>query len=98
MIVGSGATGLKMHDYLCTNNIHVEAFIDIDQKLIGRTRRAKTIHVISEETANNEINSFISMGDSILISAISARNIRQKIRQYLHSLGLSETDDFIIAA
>jgi NADH/NAD ratio-sensing transcriptional regulator Rex len=98
MILGSGPTGLKMHDYFCENNIQVEAFIDIDRKLISRVRRNKPIHVISEETTSKKIKEFIVANDSIIISAVSIRGVRVEIRQYLQSLGLIESRDYIIAA
>jgi len=98
MILGSGPTGLKMHDYLCEKNIQVEAFVDIDPKLIGRSRRAKIIYVTTENITSYKIKKFITADDSIFISAVSTRGGREKIRFYLQNLGLSETNDYIIAA
>ena len=98
MILGSGPTGLKMHDYLCEKDIQVEAFIDVDQKLIGRSRREKIIHITTENATNVIIKEFIAADNSILVSAVSVRGGRQKIRLYLQKLGLSESSDYIIAA
>ena len=98
VVLGTGPTGLKMHDYLSDNGMNVSGFIDINQNMEGRLKRGKPVHITQTPPSANQISVFGSKFNSIIIAAVSARGARERIRNYLNAADLTETNDYILAA
>jgi len=94
VIWGTGPTGLKLHDYLEINGIRVTSFVDINQKMRGRSKRNKPVRIVSNEPTAEELRAI----KTILVVAVSARGARELIHHTLVSKGLIELEDFILAA
>ena len=94
IIWGAGPTGLYLHDILVEQNIEVEAFLDVDPRLIGRLKKGVPVLHFSE------LNTHISEQDNtaLIIGAVGARGARAKIRQALLDMGKEEGADFLFAA
>ena len=94
IIWGAGPTGIYLHDILVEQNVEVEAFLDVDARLIGRLKRGVPVLHFSE------LNTHISKQDNtvLIIGAAGARGARAKIRQALLDMGKEEGADFLFAA
>ncbi|RBP49191.1 glycosyltransferase [Arenicella xantha] len=91
---GAGPTGLKLHDGLLQNNVHVVQFVDINPKLKNRTKRQKPIYIIGTTPSESELRAI----STPCLIAVSARGARQRIYTALNQAGLTEMQDFILAA
>jgi len=97
IIWGAGPTGIYLHDVLLEQNVEVEAFLDVDPRLIGGLKKGVPVLHFSE--LNNHIsaqeNTALIIG---AVGAVGARGARAKIRQALLDMGKEEGADFLFAA
>jgi len=92
-IGGAGMTGRRLSKHLARANVPLTGFIDVNMKKIGRQLRGLTIlsrYDLREEWSKHN--------NPILLSAVSARQARPQIKQYLTSIGLQEGIDWIFVA
>ena len=94
IIWGAGPTGIYLHDILREQNIDVAIFLDVDTRLIGKTK--KGIPVLHFSELNNYIEE--QQVAALIIGAVGARGAREKIRQALFEMGKEEGADFLFAA
>ena len=93
IIWGAGMMGRRLGKQLQRQNLPLVAFVDIDPKKIGRTRRRQP--VISPEELLDWWGQFERPA---LLAAVGARGARDLIRQRLVKLGLVEGRDWWGAA
>ncbi|MCH7480189.1 MAG: hypothetical protein IIC79_02230 [Chloroflexi bacterium] len=89
IIWGSGMTGKRISKHLLRQDLPLVAFIDIDPKKIGRTRRG--LPILSPDDLMAEWNQHQKPA---LLAAVGARGARQLIRDRLNHLGLKEAVDW----
>ncbi|MDH3942470.1 MAG: glycosyltransferase [Anaerolineae bacterium] len=89
IIWGSGMTGRRLSKHLQRADLPLTAFIDIDPKKIGRTRRG--LPILAPEGLMPEWNRH---ANPVLLAAVGARGARQLIRERLIALGLVEGADW----
>jgi glycosyltransferase involved in cell wall biosynthesis len=93
IIWGAGMMGRRMSKQLSRLGAPIVAFVDIDPKKIGRTRRG--VPIISPE----ELIPWWSRYDNpIILAAVGARGARKLIRQRLNEYGFVEAQDWWGAA
>jgi glycosyltransferase involved in cell wall biosynthesis len=93
IIWGSGMMGRRISKYLLDEGAPITAFVDIDPKKIGRTRRGKPI--ISIEDLSNQWTAFQK---PIILAAVGARGARKLIRVSLEEMKLEEGYDWYAVA
>lgn len=81
--------GRRISKYLLRDGVPLAAFVDIDPKKIGRTRRGKPI--IAPEELMDWWGKF---EHPVILAAVGARGAREIIRQRLTELGLVEGRDW----
>jgi len=86
---GAGMMGRRLSKHLLQLGIPLKAFLDIDPRKIGRTRRGLPILSPQELPALWE-----SSPNPVLLAAVGARGARKLIRQRLISMGLCEGSDW----
>lgn len=92
-IWGAGMHGRRFGKQLVRAGVSLVAYIDIDPKKIGRTRRGLPI------LAPDELSAWWArFSNPVLLSAVAARGARPLIRQQLTNLGLVEGKDWWAAA
>ncbi len=89
MIWGAGMLGRRLSKHLLRQEVPLKAFIDIDPRKIGRTRRGLPI-LGPEELAEWWQN----QDKPALLSAVGSRGARQIIRGNLKGMGLREAEDW----
>lgn len=92
-IWGAGMVGRRLGRQLINLSVPVEAYIDIDPRKIGSTRRGRPVlppEALPEWWGRYE--------HPALLAAVGARGARQLIRQHLVGLGLREGQDWWGAA
>ena len=90
---GAGMTGRRLSKHLVREGLPLVAFVEVDQKKIGSTRRGKPIlasHELLEMWKKYE--------NPILLTAVRARKAGPLIRASLEDLGLVEGLDWWAAA
>jgi glycosyltransferase involved in cell wall biosynthesis len=92
-IWGAGMTGRRLSKHLSRRDLPLVAFIDVDPKKIGSTRRGKPI--ISQDDL---LSMWGKYQNPILLTAVRARKARPLIRESLKELGLVEGQDWWAAA
>lgn len=92
-IWGAGMVGRRLGRQLINLGVPVEAYIDIDPRKIGSTRRGRP--VLPPEALPEWWGRF---KNPALLAAVGARGARQLIRQHLVGLGLREGQDWWGAA
>jgi len=92
-IWGAGMTGRRISKHLVREGLHLTAFIDVDPKKIGSTRRGKPI--ISREELPSLWKEY---RNPILLAAVRARKALPLIRENLSELNLVEGKDWWAAA
>lgn len=93
IIWGAGQIGRRLSKHLQREGINLVAFVDIDPKKIGKTRRGAP--VISPEAL---LQTWKSTGKPLILSAVPSRGARDLIRKRLKILGLTEGNDFLCTA
>lgn len=89
IIWGAGQMGRRLSKYLLRKEAPLEAFIEIDEKKIGRTRRGKPIVAVEELPSLWE-----RLPRPVLLVAVGSRGAREWIRSQLSNLGLKEAADW----
>lgn len=93
IVWGAGMMGRRLGKQLQNNKIPLVAFVDIDPKKIGRTRRGKPI--IDPDVL---LDWWVRFEKPALLAAVGARGARGLIRARLVKLGLVEGQDWWGAA
>jgi len=93
IVWGAGMMGRRLSKQLQNNKLPLVAFVDIDPKKIGRTRRGKPI--IAPDDLLDWWGRYES---SALLAAVGARGARELIRKRLVKMGLVEGQDWWGAA
>ncbi len=93
IVWGAGMMGRRLSKQLQNNQIPLVAFVDIDPKKIGRTRRGKPI--IPPEDL---LDWWARYNHPALLAAVGARGARGLIRSRLVKMGLEEGQDWWGAA
>ncbi len=93
IVWGAGQMGRRLSKHLQRENIRIHAFVDIDPKKIGNTRRGAPIIAPGDlNTARREA------GNPMVLAAVPSRGARDLIRGNLNDLGLVETVDYVCVA
>jgi glycosyltransferase involved in cell wall biosynthesis len=90
IIWGAGMMGRRLSKHIVRECAPLVAFVDIDPKKIGSTRRGKPI-IAPEELPTL----WAQYRNPILLAAVGARGARQLIRQQLKKIGLIEGQDWL---
>lgn len=93
IIWGAGMMGRRLSKQLQNSGVPLVAFVDIDPKKIGRTRRG--LPIISPDQL---LGLWEKYEKPVLLTAVGARNARGLIRKRLVSFGLVEGQDWWAAA
>jgi glycosyltransferase involved in cell wall biosynthesis len=93
IIWGSGMHGRRLSKHLLREGVNLIAFIDIDPKKIGRTRRDRPI--VGPEALPDL---WAGASRPALLAAVGARGARELIRTRLAGFGLREGEDWWAAA
>lgn len=93
IIWGAGMMGRRLSKHLLRQQVPLVAFVDIDPRKIGNTRRNRPI--ISPKELPRFWGKFQR---PIILAAVGARGARNLIRERLGSLGLVEGDDWLCVA
>lgn len=88
-IWGAGMHGRRLSKHLMRAGVEVIAFIDIDLKKIGRTRRGRPIL-----SPDNLLHQWRGRERPALLAAVGSRGARPLIREQLSALGLKEGRDW----
>ena len=86
---GAGMIGRRLSKHLLRQGAPLDAFIDIDPRKIGRTRRG--FPILAPEDLENW---WTSHSHPVLLSAVGARGARKLIRERLNHEGLFEGHDW----
>jgi glycosyltransferase involved in cell wall biosynthesis len=89
LIWGAGMVGRRISKHLLRQGAHLVAFIDIDPRKIGRTRRG--LPILPPDELMEMRNRY---SRPALLSAVGARGARHLIRKRLSGLGLVEGQDW----
>ncbi len=93
MIWGSGQMGRRLSKHLQREGVHILAFVDIDPKKIGNTRRGAPI-ISPEELPKT----WQSAGKPLILAAVPSRGARDLIRTRLSNMAMVEGLHFICTA
>jgi cellulose synthase/poly-beta-1,6-N-acetylglucosamine synthase-like glycosyltransferase len=93
LIWGAGMMGRRLSKHLLNEGAPLKAFVDIDPRKIGRTRRGLPILSPDELPAWWE-----RYREPVLLATVGARGARSLIRDRLEALGLREGRDWWSAA
>lgn len=93
VVWGAGMMGRRLSKHLVRAGARLDAFVDIDPKKIGRTRRGRPI--ISPEDLPGRLARFRR---PVVLAAVGARGARGLIRARLEAMGLQEGQDWWSAA
>ena len=88
---GAGQTGRRLSKHLMREGVQITAFVDIDPKKIGRTLRGVRIIAPDDLSCRRGSGHF-------LLSAVSSRGARARIRKWLRETGWEEGRDFLCVA
>ena len=93
IVWGAGQMGRRISKHLIREGARIHAFVDIDPKKIGSTRRGAPI------IAPEDLPAKIAESDRPwILAAVPSRGARQLIRQNLDGLGCVEGHDYICVA
>jgi glycosyltransferase involved in cell wall biosynthesis len=93
VIWGAGMMGRRLSKHLIREEAPVTAFVDIDPKKIGRTRRGRPI--VPPEALAGEL---AAHRNAVVLAAVGARGARELIRERLEAFGLAEGEDWFAVA
>jgi glycosyltransferase involved in cell wall biosynthesis len=93
IVWGAGMIGRRLSKHLARQGAPLAAFVDIDPKKIGRTRRGLPIL-----PAQDLLAWWKRYDNPVVLAAVGARGARQLIRQQLTGYGLQEGRDWWGAA
>jgi glycosyltransferase involved in cell wall biosynthesis len=89
MIWGAGMLGRRLSKHLLRQGVPLSAFIDIDPRKIGRTRRG--LPILGPEKLAGW---WREQSQPALLAAVGSRGAREIIRANLRKLGLLEAEDW----
>lgn len=89
IIWGAGQMGRRLSKHLLRVNAPIVAFIDVDPKKIGRTRKGRPI--FSPEGLKREWSQYRA---PVVLAAVRSRGARALIREQLARMGLREAIDW----
>jgi glycosyltransferase involved in cell wall biosynthesis len=93
IIWGSGMHGRRLSKHLLRASVPLKAFVDIDPKKIGRTRRGLPI------VAPEDLMGIWQQAENpAVLASVGARGARELIRAQLNEMGLAEGRDWWAAA
>ncbi len=93
IIWGSGQIGRRISKHLQREGMSLTAFVDIDPRKIGNTRRGAPI------ISPDQLESIWKTAEQpMVLAAVPSRGARQLIRNHLAGMGMKETRDFICVA
>jgi glycosyltransferase involved in cell wall biosynthesis len=93
VIWGAGMMGRRLSKHLIRGGAPVTAFVDIDPKKIGRSRRG--LPIIAPEALPAEL---AAHRNPVVLAAVGARGARELIRGRLEGFGLEEGADWFAVA
>jgi glycosyltransferase involved in cell wall biosynthesis len=93
IIWGAGQIGRRLSKHLQREGIDLTAFVDIDPKKIGNTRRGAPI--ISPGDLSG---TWKSAEKPLILAAVPSRGARGLIRDHLNNMGLSEGTNYLCVA
>ena len=93
IVWGAGMMGRRLSKHLLRGGAPVAAFVDIDPKKIGRTRRGRPI--IAPEALEDAVRAARA---PIVLAAVAARGARVLIRERLEAMGFREGADWLAVA
>ena len=93
IVWGAGMMGRRLGKQLQNNQVPLVAFVDIDPKKIGRTRRGKPIIA-----PDDLLKWWGRYQNPALLAGVGARGARDLIRARLEKMGLTEGEDWWGAA
>jgi len=93
IIWGAGMMGRRLSKQLQRQNVPLVAFIDVDPKKIGRTRRS--LPILAPEDL---VDWWKRYENPVILAAVGARGARALIRERLNGFGLQEGRDWWGAA
>jgi glycosyltransferase involved in cell wall biosynthesis len=89
IVWGAGMMGRRLSKHLLRHGAPLQAFIDIDPKKIGRTRRGRPVIAPQDLPA-----AWARAENPILLAAVGARGARDLIRTRLAEMGFKEGRDW----
>jgi cellulose synthase/poly-beta-1,6-N-acetylglucosamine synthase-like glycosyltransferase len=89
IIWGAGQMGRRLSKHLLLEGAPIVAFIDIDPKKIGRTRKGRPI--LAPEQLKGELGKYAR---PVVLAAVRSRGARSLIRERLAGMGLREAIDW----
>jgi glycosyltransferase involved in cell wall biosynthesis len=93
IIWGAGMHGRRLSKHLLRGGAAISAFVDIDPKKIGRTRRG--FPIIAPDALLEHMRSF---SNPVVLAAVGSRGARELIRESLNGFGLAEGQHWWAAA
>ena len=93
IVWGAGMHGRRLSKHLLKEGVTLAAFVDIDPKKIGNTRRGRPI------IATDQLPQWLArFQHPAVLAAVGSRGARPLIRQQLNDMGLVEGQDWWAAA
>ncbi|MFQ5922795.1 MAG: glycosyltransferase [Anaerolineales bacterium] len=89
VIWGAGQMGRRLSKHLERGGASLVAFVDIDPKKIGSTKRG--LPILSAEDLPDMLKQY---RDPVVLAAVGSRGARELIRERLDGMGLVETRDY----
>ncbi len=89
LVWGAGMTGRRLSKHLVREGLPLAAFVEVDQKKIGNTRRGKPIIGVIDL-----LQEWKKYQNPILLTAVRARSAAPLIKAQLDELGLEEGKDW----
>jgi glycosyltransferase involved in cell wall biosynthesis len=90
LIGGAGIAGGRLGRALLDEGIDIAAFLDVDPRKIGGTKRGRPVLTWDEGLAR--------FPGTFIVVAVGSRGARRTVREYLAGRGLVETRDYLCAA
>tara|TARA_A100001037_G_scaffold27533_1_gene22209 strand:- start:670 stop:1707 length:1038 start_codon:yes stop_codon:yes gene_type:complete len=93
IIWGAGQMGRRISKHLVRSDARIVAFVDIDEKKVGNTRRGSPIISLDDLP-----DVFASAQDPCVLASVPSRGARSLIRENLNYLGWVEGREYICVA
>ena len=93
MVWGAGKTGRRISKHLQRGGASLVAFVDVDARKIGTSVRG--VPVVGPDEL---LRVWANNARPVLLSAVSSRGARGRIRTWLDQAGLNEGEDFLCVA
>lgn len=90
LLGGAGIAGGRLSRALLGEGVEIAAFMDVDPRKIGGTKRERPVLAWGE--------GLYRFPGSFVVVAVGSRGARQTVREYLTGKGLVETRDYLCAA